>query len=366
MIPISRPLIDERAEKLVLEVLRSGQLSAGQLVSELEERTAALVGVRHAIAVSSGTAALELVFESILDPGDTVITTPFTFAATVNSVLRAGGVVRFADIGDDFNMDPQDASAAASDGVDVLLPVHLFGRPCKLDAMWELTKAKEATMVEDAAQAIGAHLEGRKVGSWGIGCFSLYATKNIAAGEGGLITTDDDEVADRVRLLANQGSRHRYEYEVIGTNRRLTELQAALVLPQLDDLPTWIERRRDNAATLTEGLRDLDGPSDPRGPSRSCLPPVHLSRNPCSTHRPGGPRQSLETIWNRNRDLLSPSDRRSPLLSGSPTCRDEVHPSSTARNRGGAFHTRAPWCVPRRTRNDRRCHPREFQCLNWR
>ncbi|MGA7269494.1 MAG: DegT/DnrJ/EryC1/StrS family aminotransferase [Acidimicrobiia bacterium] len=259
MIPISRPLIDERAEKLVLEVLRSGQLSAGQLVSELEERTAALVGVRHAIAVSSGTAALELVFESILDPGDTVITTPFTFAATVNSVLRAGGVVRFADIGDDFNMDPQDASAAASDGVDVLLPVHLFGRPCKLDAMWELTKAKEATMVEDAAQAIGAHLEGRKVGSWGIGCFSLYATKNIAAGEGGLITTDDDEVADRVRLLANQGSRHRYEYEVIGTNRRLTELQAALVLPQLDDLPTWIERRRDNAATLTEGLSDLEG-----------------------------------------------------------------------------------------------------------
>lgn len=269
MIRLSQPHVGERSVQLVSEVIRSGQLASGPYVSELETRVAALTGVAHAVAVSSGTAALEMAFEATLRPGDTVLTTPFTFAATLNSALRAGAVVRFADVDEEGNLDPESVWAELDSSVTAIVPVHLYGRPC---AMIELARAADevgAIIVEDAAQALGARdSSGRAVGSWQIGCFSLYATKNVSAGEGGVLTTDDDRLAGWFRRFANQGSSTRYEYEMVGTNRRLTDIQAALALPQFDEITALTERRRDNAERLRAGLTGLTGlrlPSDHPG-----------------------------------------------------------------------------------------------------
>jgi perosamine synthetase len=259
MIPISRPLIDERAEKLVLEVLRSGQLARGEMTVELERRFRDLSGCAEAVAVSSGTAALELTMESVIRPGDVVVTTPFTFVATINAALRSGAVVRFVDIGNDFNLDPELLAAAVDDRVQVILPVHLYGRPADMTAVTSVARESGATIIEDAAQAIGAEWDGKAVGSWGFGCFSLYATKNVTSGEGGVITTNDVEVGEQLRVLSNQGMSSQYEYVTAGTNRRMTELQAAIALPQVDDLSHLIAARRRNAHRLTMLLEDISG-----------------------------------------------------------------------------------------------------------
>lgn len=263
MIPISRPRIDERSEKLVLEVLRSGQLARGEMTAELERRLRDVSGCAEAVAVSSGTAALELAMETVIRPGDVVLTTPFTFVATMNAALRSGAVVRFVDIGEDFNIDPEFVAAAMDDDVRVVLPVHLYGRSCDMTSISALASESGATIIEDAAQAIGADSDGVPVGSWGIGCFSLYATKNVTSGEGGVITTNDVEKAERVRVLSNQGMTGQYQYAVAGTNRRMTDIQAAIALPQLDDLPDLIAARRKNARRLTALLEDVQGLATP-------------------------------------------------------------------------------------------------------
>jgi dTDP-4-amino-4,6-dideoxygalactose transaminase len=268
MINLSQPVIDERTEKRVLEVLRSGQLASGPLVAELERSFTDFTGTKAAIAVSSGTAALETVLESVVNPGDVVITTPFTFGATINAALRAGAEVRFVDIDENFNIDPDRIEEAVDDRTVVILPVHLYGRPCDMMTIEEVARRHGLLIIEDAAQAVGAAVAGRPVGSWGIGCFSLYATKNVAAGEGGIITTDDEALAATMRTFVNQGSSERYRYEMVGTNRRMTDLQAAVALPQMEDLAMLTERRRHNADRLTEGLNGLPGvitPSDTAG-----------------------------------------------------------------------------------------------------
>jgi perosamine synthetase len=263
MIPISRPRIDERAEKLVLEVLRSGQLARGGMVAELEQRFRDVSGCAEAVAVSSGTAALELALETLIRPGDVVLTTPFTFVATMNAALRSGAVVRFVDIGEDFNIDPELVAAAMDDRVRVVLPVHLYGRPCDMTSITASASEFGAMIIEDAAQAIGADSDGVPVGSWGIGCFSLYATKNVTSGEGGVITTNGVDEAERLRVLSNQGMTGPYQYTTAGTNRRMTDIQAAIALPQLDDLPDLIAARRQNARRLTALLGDIQGLATP-------------------------------------------------------------------------------------------------------
>jgi len=259
MIPISRPHIDERAEKLVLEVLRSGQLARGELTAQLEQRFRDVSGCAEALAVSSGTAALELAMETVIRPGDVVVTTPFTFVATINAALRSQAVVRFVDIGEDFNIDPELLADALDDRVRVILPVHLYGRPCEMTAVAAAAREYGATIIEDAAQAIGAESGGQPVGSWGIGCFSLYATKNVTSGEGGVITTNDVEQAQQLRILANQGMSSQYHYTTAGTNRRMTDIHAAIALPQLDDLPDLIAARRRNSQRMTTLLADIPG-----------------------------------------------------------------------------------------------------------
>lgn len=258
MIPISSVRLGPDVEALLLEVVRSGQVAQGPLVAEFEAEFAKLCGVEHAVAVSNGTVSLMAALQaSGIGPGDEVVTSPFTFVATLNAVLHVGATVRFADIrDDDFLIDPQACRRFA--GVAAAMPVHLYGQMADVPAIVEAL-GSGTTIIEDAAQAHGATLRGQGAGSFGVGSFSFYATKNIATGEGGMVTTSDDGVADTVRLLRNQGMRARYQYELAGHNFRLTDLQAALGLPQLREIDHLIDARQANAAVLTEGLSGLEG-----------------------------------------------------------------------------------------------------------
>jgi dTDP-4-amino-4,6-dideoxygalactose transaminase len=236
------------------------------MVARLEAQFAELVDVGHAVAVNNGTTALVAALQAVgLRPGDEVVTSPFTFVATVNAALEAGATVRFADIGlDDFTIDPAGVEQVLSERTRVVMPVHLYGQGADMGAIARLAERHGLTVVEDAAQAHGAQVDGRPVGGFGVGCFSLYATKNVTTGEGGMVTTDDDAVADRLRLLRNQGMRARYQYEIAGHNYRMTDLQAAIGIPQMERLAATTDRRRRNASRLDEGLAGLPGLVLPR------------------------------------------------------------------------------------------------------
>lgn len=272
MIPISSVDLGAEVEAEVLKVIRSGMIAQGPVVAEFERRFAELTGARHAVAVNNGTTALVAAVQALdLQPGDEVLTTPFTFVATLNAILEAGATATFADIADeDFNLDPTAADAAVSDRTKVLMPVHLYGQTADAGAFSHLAAQHGLALVEDSAQAHGATFEGRGAGSFGTGCFSFYGTKNLTTGEGGVITTSDDALADRLRVMRNQGMRARYQYEMAGHNYRMTDLQAALVLPQLDRYADVVARRKANAARLAEGLADVPGLVVPRElPGRS-------------------------------------------------------------------------------------------------
>jgi perosamine synthetase len=260
-IPIVAIDLDEDAEQLVLEVIRSGHLVQGPMVERLESAFTELCGTRHAVAVSSGTTALVAAMEALgIGPGDEVITSPFTFVATVNAVLEAGATVRLADIDPvSYTVLPGEIEQRLTDRTRAVVPVHLYGHPADMGGITAMIDSTPIAVVEDAAQALGATEGGRSVGTFGLGCFSLYATKHVTTGEGGMVTTDDDGLADRLRLLRNQGTRARYEYELPGHNYRLTDLQAALALPQMKRHPDRSARRRHHAARLTEGLAGVPG-----------------------------------------------------------------------------------------------------------
>ena len=266
MIPISVVQLGPEVEESVLSVIRSGVIAQGPKVAELEERFAALQGAKHAIAVNNGTTALVAAIQALqLQPGDEVITSPFTFIATLNAILEAGATVRFGDIRtDDFGLDAASVEAQVTDRTKVIMPVHLYGQSADMGPLVELAERHGLHIVEDAAQAHGAMYRGRGVGTFGMGTFSFYATKNLTTGEGGLITTNDDEIAARLRILRNQGMRQRYEYVMAGHNYRLTDLQAAVVLPQLDAYSDQLAKRRANASRLTALLGDIPGLVVPR------------------------------------------------------------------------------------------------------
>ena len=267
-IPISRVVVGAEEERLVLEVLRSGRLVQGPLVERFEAACSEMAGTHHAIAVSSGTTALVAALEALgLEPGDEVLTSPFTFVATLNAILEAGLVASFADVGDDFTIDPAAVAGALGDRTRALLPVHLYGLPADMDRLAPIASAHDLALLEDAAQAHGARVGDRRVGSYGVACFSFYATKNVSTGEGGAVTTDDDALAERVRLLRNQGMRARYEYERPGHNYRMTELQAALGVAGLARLDETNAARGRNAAALTEQLADVPGIEVPDVPT---------------------------------------------------------------------------------------------------
>ncbi|MEU4801353.1 DegT/DnrJ/EryC1/StrS family aminotransferase [Actinosynnema sp. NPDC023587] len=265
MIPIT--VVDvAAAEELVLQVLRSGAIAQGPMVKRFEDEFGKVAGVPHAVAVNNGTTALVASLQVLgLKPGDEVVTSPFTFVATLNAILEAGATARFADISeDDFNVDPEAVARAVTPATKVLMPVHLYGQMADMGRLVPLAARHGLAIVEDAAQAVGATFEGKPAGSYGLGCFSLYATKNITTAEGGVITTADDTLADRLRVLRNQGMRQRYQYEVAGHNYRMTDVHAAIGIPQLEQLATITEARQRNAEALSKGLADITGLKTPR------------------------------------------------------------------------------------------------------
>ena len=267
MIPIARPLIGDEEEAAVLAALYSDRLVQGIRVRQLEERFAAFCGTREAVAVSSGTAALMTALSVHgLGPGDEVITTPFTFAATANAVLFTGARPVFVDVrADDFNIDPSLIEARITPKTRAILPVHLYGQTCDMAAIMSIARKHGLLVVEDAAQAHGASFDGKMAGSFGTGCFSFYATKNMTTGEGGMITTDDAAIAEKARRFRAHGESSRYVSESLGYNFRLTEILAAIGLAQLRMLPERNEQRRANAAYLTEHLRGVMTPKEMPG-----------------------------------------------------------------------------------------------------
>ena len=259
MIPIARPDIGEAEIAAVTEVLRSGSIAGGRKVAEFEQRWAEFVGVRHGIAVSNGTVALMCILAGLrLGPDDEVITVGHTFNATVSSILSTGATPVFVDIdAETYDVDVDRIAAAITPRTRAIVPVHLFGLPADMDAITELASQHGLAIVEDACQAHGATFRGQQVGSFGHGAFSLYATKNMTTGEGGLITTDDDALADWIRLYRNQGMRTRYYHDILGYNFRMTDIAAAIGLCQLEKLPAATERRREIAARYDEAFADL-------------------------------------------------------------------------------------------------------------
>jgi dTDP-4-amino-4,6-dideoxygalactose transaminase len=267
VIPISKPDIGPAEEAAVLEVLRSGMLAMGKKTAAFEEAWAVYCGVKHAVLMSNGTVAQEAVLHALgIGPGDEVITVSFSFNATVSVILRVGATPVFVDIrADDFCMDPAQVEAAITPRTKAIMPVHLYGLMADMDPLVEIAARRGLVIVEDAAQAHGASYHGRRAGTFGPAMFSLYATKNLMTGEGGFATTDDDGVADRLRLFRNHGMRVRYHHEELGTNYKPSDLVAAIGLAQLERLDERTETRRRNAAYLTEHLAGYLTPGVPEG-----------------------------------------------------------------------------------------------------
>ena len=261
VIKLAHPIVDEAAERAVLEALRSGQLAQGPRVAAFEEGFARYVGARHAVALNSGTAALHVALvASGVGPSDDVVVPAFSFAATANAVLQAGATPIFVDIGDeDFNIDIERAIAAMTPRTKAMIAVHLYGQPCDIAPLADACAERGVALIEDAAQAVGSEVDGRRAGTFGVGTFSFYATKNLTTGEGGMITTNDDGIAERARVLRSQGERTRYVTEELGWNYRMTDVAAALGLAQLARVDQWNERRRANAAALSAGITNTPG-----------------------------------------------------------------------------------------------------------
>jgi len=262
LIPIAKPYIGEEEKKAVLDVLDSGMLAQGKITAELERRFAELCKVDHAIAASSGTTALHMALMAHgIGPGDEVITPSFTFIASVNSILYTGAQPVFVDIDPaTFNIDATLVEQAVTPKTKAIMPVHLYGQVCDMDALQAIADKHGLVIIEDACQAVGATYQGNKAGSFGTGVFSLYATKNVMSAEGGMITTSDAELADRCRLLRNHGMRRRYYYESLGYNYRMTDLHAAIGLAQIERVGELTQRRRSNAAFFQSNITSVVNP----------------------------------------------------------------------------------------------------------
>lgn len=263
MIPIARPLLGEEEEAAVLAVMRSGMLAQGPQVASFEEAFAAATGARHAVATSSGTTALYLaLLAHRIGPGDEVVISPLTFIATANAVAHTGARPVFADVDATLNLSPAAAEAAITPRTRAIVPVHLHGEPADLDAFCDIGRRHGVAIIQDACQAVGATLGERRLGVFGTAVYSLYATKNITTGEGGMVTTNDPEVAATVASLRHQAYASRpYEHSEIAYNFRMTEIQAAIGRVQLRRLEVLNEQRRANARFYDSTIHRFQTPA---------------------------------------------------------------------------------------------------------
>jgi dTDP-4-amino-4,6-dideoxygalactose transaminase len=254
--------IEAELGRVFLEVLRGSQYILGPALTLFEDQMARLHGVRHAIGVASGTDALLLgLLGAGVRPGDEVITTPFTFVATAEVVEHAGARPVFVDIDEaTFNLDPAQIEARVTERTRAIIPVHLYGLACDMGAIGRIAARNKLKVVEDCAQATGSRWAGRLVGGIGdAGAFSFFPTKNLGAiGDGGMVLTDNDTLAEKVRMLRGHGAKVRDHYELLGYNSRLDSLQAAVLSVKLPLLETWNEQRRANAAGYRELLAGVD------------------------------------------------------------------------------------------------------------
>ena len=267
-IPAAKPLIGDEEREAVDRVLRSGMIAQGPEVAAFEQEFAAhFAEARPTVAVNSGTSGQHLgLLAAGIGPGDEVIVPSFTFAATGNSVALTGATPVFADIEPTyFSLDPASVRAAITPRTKAIMPVHLYGHPFLVDEIAEIASEFGLALFEDAAQAHGASWAGRPVGTLGdFAMFSLYPTKNMTSGEGGMVVCANEGLARSVRVLRNQGMEKQYENEVVGFNARMTDIHAAIGRVQLQKVDAWTEQRQRNAATLNEGLASIDGVETPQ------------------------------------------------------------------------------------------------------
>ncbi len=263
-IAMSSPDLDGSDEVVVLEALRSGVLGLGPFAKRFERAAAEVAGVEHGVAVSSGTTALHLIVRSLgIGPGDEVVVPSFTFAASANAFLFEGATPVFADAEPDtYNLDPVDLEGRITDRTKAVMVVDVFGHPADWDAIERVADGHGLLLIDDSCEAIGATLRGRPVGSFGrAGAFAFYPNKQITTGEGGMVVTDDAELADMCRSLRNQGRGSMgtwLEHERLGFNYRLDELSAALGVSQIGRLQTFLEKRERVASWYTSRLSELD------------------------------------------------------------------------------------------------------------
>jgi dTDP-4-amino-4,6-dideoxygalactose transaminase len=275
MIPVNMPLMGKEEINAATRVLKSGiltgRLGSGPMAKQFEDNFAKFAEAKHAIAVNSGTAALHMsLWAKNIKRGDEVILPSFTFIATAEAVALVGAKPVFVDIKPNtYNIDPEKIEPAITSKTRAIMPVDLYGLPAETDKIREIAEKHSLFVAEDAAQAHGASYKGKSPGHFAdIACWSLYASKNMTTGEGGMLTTNDDEYAERLRLLRSHGEKEEYKAALLGHNYRMPEIEAAIGIEQLKKLPTFVEKRRKNAEALTEKLRDVKQlvlPVEPRG-----------------------------------------------------------------------------------------------------
>jgi len=261
MIPMGKPIMGEEEKRAVVEVLESGMLSQGIKVKQFEESFAHFVGTNHAVVTSSGTTALHAaILAHNIRAGDEVITTPFTFIATANAIRMAGATPVFVDVDEKtFNIDPEKIEVAITKNTKAILPVHLFGLSCNMDKIEEIARKHNLLIIEDACQSHGATWNGKMTGSFGTACYSFYPTKNMTTGEGGIITTNSEVVANKLRKIISHGSEKRYYHGFVGYNYRMSDVAAAIGIEQLKKLPEFNHRRIQNAEFLNNHLSEISG-----------------------------------------------------------------------------------------------------------
>jgi perosamine synthetase len=265
LIPINLPKIGEEEVEAVVKVLRSGILTsglgAGPMVTQFEKKFAEFVCVKHAVAVNTGTAALHsAIVAAGVKQGDEVILPSFTFVATAEAVVMAGGKPVFTDVDPEtYNISLAEIKKNITKKTKAIIPVDLYGLSADIKPISEIATKRGLAVVEDAAQAHGATYDGKPAGVFAdAACWSFYASKNMTTGEGGVVTTDDDEIAETVRLIRTHGEKARYASLMLGTNYRMSEVQAAIGLMQLEKLPAFVVKRRENAKRLTRLLAKTD------------------------------------------------------------------------------------------------------------
>lgn len=260
-IPIAKPVFDEKTVKEVSEVLRSGYVRQGPKTKEFEEKFAEAVGAKHAYAVSNGTAALHVSYLSVLKPGDEIIVPSFTFFATASMAFHSRAKPVFADIDPEtFIIDPEDVKGKITRKTKAVVPVHLFGNAANMDALNDMAEDHGFAIISDSAQAHGTEYDGRDVGSFDtLNCYSFYPTKTLTTGEGGIVTTNDDELYKLGCLLRSHGDDARYHHVIVGLNYRLTDIAAVIGLNQLSHMKEYLERRRHFGAKYKKGMAKIEG-----------------------------------------------------------------------------------------------------------